>query len=126
MAFVELWLNRQASPHTRRNYARQITAFRRHVGKPLAAVTHQAGSKRKVFATASGPQGFGGSPGGPAVSKPVSKAGSHFIACEASSETATAPAALGGWAKPPALGCFRHLPSGRDRLNAQRAACRYE
>ncbi|WP_336491143.1 tyrosine-type recombinase/integrase [Methylobacterium nigriterrae] len=38
-AFVELWLSRQASPHTRRNYARQAAAFRRHVGKPLAAVT---------------------------------------------------------------------------------------
>ncbi|MER2266677.1 tyrosine-type recombinase/integrase [Methylobacterium oxalidis] len=38
-AFVALWLGRQASPHTRRNYARQAEAFRRHVGKPLAAVT---------------------------------------------------------------------------------------
>lgn len=38
-AFVALWLGRQASPHTRRNYARQASAFRDHVGKPLAAVT---------------------------------------------------------------------------------------
>src|SRR4051794_34485637 len=38
-AFVELWLGRQASPHTRRNYARQAAAFLRHVGKPLADVT---------------------------------------------------------------------------------------
>jgi integrase family protein with SAM-like domain len=37
--FVALWLGRQASPHTCRNYARQANAFRGHVGKPLAGVT---------------------------------------------------------------------------------------
>lgn len=38
-AFIELWVSRQASPHTRRNYRRQAAAFRCQVGKPLAAVT---------------------------------------------------------------------------------------
>ena len=38
-AFVALWLNRQASLHTRRNYRRQAHAFLDRVGKPLAAVT---------------------------------------------------------------------------------------
>ena len=36
---MALWLGRQASPHTKRNYRRQASAFLDHVGKPLAAVT---------------------------------------------------------------------------------------
>ena len=35
---IALWLGRHASPHTRRNYARQAQRFLRHVGPPLGAV----------------------------------------------------------------------------------------
>jgi integrase/recombinase XerD len=35
---IALWLGRHESPHTRRNYARQASAFLRHVGRPLGAV----------------------------------------------------------------------------------------
>lgn len=35
---VRLWLNRSASPNTRRNYERQAARFLAHVGKPLGSV----------------------------------------------------------------------------------------